>query len=84
MKRLITSLLVIGLAGHLFSQVGISSTTFTPDESAMLEVVSTAKGILIPRMTQTERDAIMSPLLQAALSTMQSEINALKSQQAER
>lgn len=39
--------------------VGIG--TVTPDASAKLEIKSTAKGLLIPRMTQTQRNAIASP-----------------------
>jgi len=40
--------------------VGIGVNTFTPDNSALLEIKGT-KGLLIPRMTTTERDAISSP-----------------------
>jgi hypothetical protein len=35
--------------------------TATPSTSAVLDVNSTTKGILIPRITSTERDAIISP-----------------------
>jgi len=41
--------------------VGINATGSTPDNSAMLDISSTSKGLLIPRMTQAERDAIASP-----------------------
>jgi len=43
----------------LFSQVGIGTTT--PDASSELDITSTTSGILIPRMTQAQRDAITSP-----------------------
>lgn len=39
--------------------VGIN--TNTPDASAALDVVSTDKGVLMPRMTMTARDNINSP-----------------------
>lgn len=39
----------------------IGSGTATPDASAKLELSSTTKGILIPRMTTTQRNAISSP-----------------------
>jgi len=39
--------------------VGIG--TATPDASAKLDVASTTKGFLSPRMTETQRDAIASP-----------------------
>lgn len=35
--------------------------TVNPDSSAMLDIVSTNKGLLIPRMTSGERQAIASP-----------------------
>ena len=41
--------------------VGISETGTTADSSAMLDVISTDKGLLIPRMTQAQRDGISSP-----------------------
>lgn len=41
------------------AQVGIGTTT--PNNSAMLDITSTDSGILIPRMTQTQRDAIATP-----------------------
>ncbi len=41
------------------AQVGIG--TSSPDVSTVLDVSATDKGVLIPRMTTTERDAILSP-----------------------
>ena len=35
--------------------------TITPNASSILDMVSTSKGILLPRMTKTQRDAITSP-----------------------
>jgi hypothetical protein len=59
MKRiiLIFSLMLTVFSG--FAQVGIG--TKTPDPSALLEVKATNKGILIPRMTLAQRNAIKSP-----------------------
>jgi hypothetical protein len=49
-------------AGTIFAQgVGIKSDASATDNSAMLEIKSTNKGILIPRMTATQRTAINSP-----------------------
>jgi hypothetical protein len=38
--------------------VGIAATASTPDASSILDVKSTTKGMLIPRMTTTEKNAI--------------------------
>ncbi len=41
--------------------MGISNAAITPDPSSILEMRTTEKGILIPRMTTAERDNISSP-----------------------
>jgi len=45
----------------LFSQVSINADNSAPNNSAMLDVKSTTKGMLIPRMTLDQRNAITSP-----------------------
>jgi len=60
MKNLIFILfLAVGMTVH--AQVSINNDGTLPDNSAMLDVKSTAKGLLIPRMTQAQRNAISSP-----------------------
>ncbi len=44
-----------------FAQVGINNDNSNPDPSSMLDVKSTDKGILIPRMTAAERNTIAAP-----------------------
>lgn len=61
---LLTKLLIIAsfLPYQAKSQsVGIGSTSFTPDASSVLEMRTTTKGLLIPRLTTTERNAISTP-----------------------
>lgn len=41
--------------------VSINETNTPPDPSAMLEVQSNEKGVLVPRMTQVQRNAIPAP-----------------------
>jgi len=43
------------------AQVGINTDGSPPDNSAMLDVKSNRKGMLIPRMTQAEISAIFNP-----------------------
>jgi uncharacterized protein (TIGR02145 family) len=61
MKKTILTLFTLGFLGasSTYAQVGIG--TQTPDASAILELESTEKGFLPPRMTTAERDLISSP-----------------------
>ena len=43
------------------AQVGINTDNSTPDASALLDIKSTDKGLLIPRMSSVQRTAISSP-----------------------
>ncbi len=59
-KKLLVSLVAsIFFSFNGLAQVGVG--TLTPDDSSILEVKSTDKGMLIPRMTQTQRNAISTP-----------------------
>lgn len=53
----IAALLIMGITAN--AQVGIGTTT--PDASSMLDITSTTKGLLAPRLTTANRDAIASP-----------------------
>ena len=59
MKQFYTFLAVLLFTATTFAQVGINIET--PDASAALDITSTTAGILIPRMTQSQRDAVSSP-----------------------
>jgi hypothetical protein len=54
------SALFISLSAHAQS-VGINATGAAPNSSAMLDVSSTTSGLLIPRMAESQRNAIPSP-----------------------
>jgi len=54
-------LLIIIYGYHLQAQVIVSNDASSADASAMLEVKSTDKGFLPPRLTESQRDAIASP-----------------------
>ncbi len=60
MKYLLCLLFMV-LNSPVIAQVAINNDGSVPDNSAMLDVKSTAKGVLLPRMTMTQRNAIISP-----------------------
>ena len=64
-KILTVILMVLALSTNAFSQspgVAINTDGATPHASAMLDVSSTAKGFLPPRMTNSQKNAIASPV----------------------
>jgi len=58
MRKLLLFTALIAVSFASFAQVGIGTTT--PNTSAALDITSTTKGLLIPRMTETQRNAITS------------------------
>lgn len=56
MKNIFTFLAAVLLTATTFAQVGINIETADP--SAALDIVSTTGGLLVPRMTETQRDDI--------------------------
>ncbi len=65
-KIIITILTIVSLKAmpqtNKFPSTGSAGIgTVTPAASSLLEMKSTSKGLLIPRMTQAQRDAIASP-----------------------
>ncbi len=62
MKKIILPLLIIGFTTASFAQnVGIGSTNFTPNSSALLELRSTTSGFLMPRMSSSQISSISGP-----------------------
>ena len=59
--RLLLFALLMFAATSMAQNVGINTDGSAPHSSAMLDVKSTSGGILIPRMTEAQRDAINSP-----------------------
>jgi hypothetical protein len=63
-KSLLSLMFSILFSGYCFAQatgVAINESHSSANASAMLDVSSTTKGMLAPRMTTTQRDAISSP-----------------------
>lgn len=61
MKSIITTALIFSSTLAFSEGVGIAETEIAADSSAMLEVASTNKGALFPRMTTAQRLAIPTP-----------------------
>lgn len=61
MRSTINIVLLLLLSGQLWSQVLIGDTSQDPDPSAMLDIKSTDRGLLPPRITAAQRDAIANP-----------------------
>ena len=62
MKKMLNFYLIfiaVLISTNLYPQVGIGTTT--PDSSSSLDVFSTSKGFLMPRLSTAERDAIILP-----------------------
>lgn len=53
--------MLISFGLNTIAQVNINTDGTEPDASAVLDVKSTSKGILVPRMTQTEIADIVNP-----------------------
>ncbi|MFT7628167.1 MAG: hypothetical protein ACI9OS_001824 [Ulvibacter sp.] len=58
LKYLLTPLILL-ISSSLYAQVGIG--TITPDASSILDISSTTKGLLMPRLTTLERNNITLP-----------------------
>ena len=53
------ALIAFVFSSNIHAQVGVNTTT--PDVSAALDITSTSSGLLIPKMTQAQKNAIASP-----------------------
>jgi hypothetical protein len=61
MKHLFIIVILLFLFTNIYSQsVGIGTT---PNSSAILDIASNTKGLLIPRMNKAQRDAIINPIV---------------------
>lgn len=58
-KKIVFFVFLIFCINNSFSQVGIG--TITPNTSSILDLTSTDKGFLLPRMTLLQKTAITTP-----------------------
>ena len=59
MKNICTLLAAVLLTATTYAQIGINNEN--PDASAALDITSTTGGLLVPRMTNAQRQAISNP-----------------------
>ncbi len=59
--RLLFFVIIFNTSNNLLAQVAINTDGSAADESSVLDVQSTERGLLIPRMTQTQRENISDP-----------------------
>ena len=59
MKKKLLFLMIVLLSTLTYAQVGIGTTT--PDPSSILDIESSSQGILTPRMTTAQRNAVSNP-----------------------
>lgn len=59
MRKLLAFFLLLGMSAS--AQVAINIDNSAPDPSAMLDIKSTNRGFLAPRMSEAQRNAIVTP-----------------------
>lgn len=60
-KHFLIAVLFSIVSAKINAQQSVGIGTSTPNSSAMLDITSTTKGLLLPRMTSAQRTAIASP-----------------------
>ncbi|ASE60315.1 hypothetical protein CEQ15_01700 [Chryseobacterium indologenes] len=58
MRKILIFFILLFIYGFVYAQVGIDTTT--PNGATVLDIVSNQKGILIPRLTDTDRDTYLA------------------------
>lgn len=75
MKKIFFPAIISFISAVTFAQNNIGIGTSTPNSSAILEINSTNKGLLTPRMTTAQRNAIITPA--QGLLIYDTDLNAL-------
>lgn len=72
-----TQKMIVGQIINLNYGSNVGLGTFNPDSSALLDLTSTTKGLLLPRMTTTERNAIPVSAARKGLVIMNTTTNKI-------
>jgi hypothetical protein len=76
LSALALSFMIFGYQTLKSQNVAINATGATPHADAMLDIASTSKGLLIPRMTTAQRVVIASGTPAAGLQVYDTDLNA--------
>ncbi|MEI6436390.1 MAG: hypothetical protein WCP32_16290 [Bacteroidota bacterium] len=76
MKNCIIVFVLALIWSHGYAQVAINNNNSAPNQSAMLDVQSTLKGFLPPRLSTAQRNAISSPA--TGLMVFNTDLNCLE------
>ena len=60
-KLIVIIVVTVSMGYTTNAQVSVNTNGIVPDSSAMLDISSDSMGLLIPRMTSAQRDAISGP-----------------------
>jgi hypothetical protein len=74
MKKILLCAAFIAVSFTSIAQVGIGTTT--PDDSAVLDISSTSKGLLIPRMTTAQLELIQVPIAEGLMVYVMGDVGA--------
>jgi hypothetical protein len=61
MKKILVFCLTVFIVNTVFAQGSVGIGTTTPNTSAQLDIASTGKGVLIPRLSKSQRNSIITP-----------------------
>lgn len=73
--KILLLFLFLAFGMNVHEQVAVSTYCSSPDNSAMPDLKSTGKGMLIPRMNAAQRDAIVSLLLSGLFNNLLNDIS---------
>ena len=76
--KLVLTLLILGSSTHLAAQIKLGDNGATMSPYALLELESSDKGLLLPRMTSEERDAAFNQETPAGMMIFNTDENVMQ------
>lgn len=69
-RKILLIIIILGMHTFGYTQVAINNTGANPDESSILDINATDKGLLIPRVEITDVDSDMTPVENPAVGLL--------------